>query len=481
VGRREKVLLLDRDPAGVQAVSEALSAWGFSVEAPVPPELAGANPASEGYSVAIVDLDALDIGGERGAGRLATLKQELPETEIIVTVSRGSIEAAVEAMREGAYDYLLKPLDLERLPVLVERAMERRRLAEENRRLRQRLTLKDEYGKVVGKSARISAVYEVVAQVASTNATVLLSGESGTGKELVAKAIHRRSDRRERPFISINCGALPEGLLESELFGFERGAFTGAVEAKAGKFEMAHGGTLLLDEVGEMSPKTQVEFLRVLQEKEFRRLGGERLIRVDVRIIASTNKDLLEEVKGGNFRQDLYYRLAVVPIPLPSLRERPEDIPLLVDSFLQEFAEINRKPAKKISREALELLNRYHWPGNIRELRNVIERITVIVDSPVVRPEHLPPEITGGRLDRSGSSLHIPLGTPLKRVEEMIIRRTIEEVGGHREKAARILGISPRTLQYKIARYGLARRSHGVKKSGRPDEPSPTASAQRSA
>ncbi len=478
--RREKVLVLDRDPVALQAVAEALGASGYSVEAPHLPELRGLHLALNPYAVAIVDLEA-GLAQEKGLRLLSVLKQELPETEIIVTVAQGSIEAAVEAMREGAYDYLLKPLDLERLPVLVERALERRRLADENRRLRLRLTLKDEYGKVVGKSARISAVYEVVAQVAATNATVLITGESGTGKELVAQAIHRRSDRRDRPFISINCGALPEGLLESELFGFERGAFTGAVGAKPGKFELAHGGTLLLDEVGEMSPKTQVEFLRVLQEKEFRRLGGERLIRVDVRIIASTNKDLLEEVKAANFRQDLYYRLAVVPIHLPPLRERPEDIPLLVDSFFQEFAEMNRKPLKRISREALELLIRYHWPGNIRELRNVVERMTVIVDSPVIRPEHLPREITGGRLEKSGSSLHFPLGTPLKRVEELVIRRTIEEVGGHREKAARMLGISPRTLQYKIARYGLARRPRPAKKQARPPEPSPAPSTRTSA
>ncbi|MCI0409707.1 MAG: sigma-54 dependent transcriptional regulator [Acidobacteria bacterium] len=478
--RREKVLVLDRDPVALHAVAEALGARGYSVEAPDPPELRGLHLALNPYAVAIVDLEA-GLAQEKGLRLLSVLKQELPETEIIVTVSQGSIEAAVEAMREGAYDYLLKPLDLERLPVLVERALERRRLADENRRLRLRLTLKDEYGKVVGKSARISSVYEIAAQVAATNATVLLTGESGTGKELVAQAIHRRSDRRDRPFISINCGALPEGLLESELFGFERGAFTGAVEAKPGKFELAHGGTLLLDEVGEMSPKTQVEFLRVLQEKEFRRLGGERLIRVDVRIIASTNKDLLEEVKAANFRQDLYYRLAVVPIHLPPLRERPEDIPLLVDSFFQEFAEMNRKPVKRISREALDLLIRYHWPGNIRELRNVVERMTVIVDSPVIRPEHLPREMTGGRIEKNGSNLHVPLGTPLKRVEELVIRRTIEEVGGHREKAARLLGISPRTLQYKIARYGLARRPRPAKKQASPQEPSPAPSTRTSA
>jgi two-component system response regulator AtoC len=449
-----KVLVLDPDAGQRQAVAGSLSARGLSVEAPERHEKATERLAKNAYGLVIVDLDML--GGD-WATRLSELKQQAPETEIIVTASRGSIESAVEAIREGAYDYLLKPLDLGRLPVLAERALETRRLAEENRNLRQRLSLKDEYGNVVGKSERITEVYEVVAQVASTSATVLLTGESGTGKELVAKAIHKRSDRRDQPFITINCGALPEGLLESELFGFEKGAFTGAVESKPGKIELADGGTLLLDEVGEMSPKTQVEFLRVLQEKEFRRLGGEKLIHVDVRIIAATNKDLLEEVKEGRFRQDLYYRLAVVPIHMPPLSDRREDIPLLVDAFLKEFAQMNRRRGKKISREALEILMHYDWPGNIRELRNVIERMTVTVDSATIRPEHLPAEVVTS--DGGTRQIYIPLGTSLKKVEEIVIRKTMAELTDHRQKAAKILGISPRALHYKIAQYGMARKS----------------------
>ena len=389
---------------------------------------------------------------------LSRLKQSAPETEFILTTQEGegSVEAAVAAMREGAFDYLVKPLDPNRLPVLVHKALERRRLSGENRSLRQRLSLKDECGKVVGKSRLITEVYEVASQVADTSATALLTGDSGTGKELVAKAIHQRSRRRDRPFVSINCGALPEGLLESELFGFERGAFTGAIDAKPGRFELADGGTLFLDEVGEMSPKTQVEFLRVLQEREFRRLGGDKLVRVDVRIIAATNKDLLKEVEAGRFRQDLYYRLAVVPIHLPSLRERKEDIPLLVDAFLQEFASMSKKPAKRFSREAMETLSHYDWPGNIRELRNIIERLTVTVHAGTIRPEHLPREMVqeGG----SGRQIFIQLGTPLRKVEEIVIRRTLEELTDHRQKAATILGISPRALHYKIARYGVRRK-----------------------
>ncbi len=451
--RGVKILVLDPDPSQRNAIHDRLTARQFSVEAPERYEKATERLGKNAYGLVIIDLDML--GGDRAAG-LSELKKQSPETEIIVTANHGSMESVVEAIREGAYDYLLKPLDLGRLPVLVQRALERRRLAAENRSLRQRLSLKDEYGNVVGKSERITEVYEVVAQVAATTATVLLTGASGTGKELVAKAIHNRSDRRDRPFITINCGALPEGLLESELFGFERGAFPGEAEPKAGKFELAHGGTLLLDEVGEMSPKTQVEFLRVLQDKEFRRLGGEKLFRVDVRIIAATDKDLMEEVESGSFRRDLYYRLAVVLIHMPPLFDRREDIPLLVDTFLKEFAQMNRKRPKKISREALEILMHYDWPGNIRELRNVIERLTVTVDAAIIRVEHLPPEVVATK--GVARQIYIPLGTPLKKVEEIVIRKTLEEVTDHRQKAAQVLGISPRALHYKIARYGMVRK-----------------------
>jgi DNA-binding NtrC family response regulator len=452
----ESVLVLDAEAAERRRISEWLAARGFAVEQSKQLDVAA---RLERYGLAIVDVDLMP---RDWVSKLARLKADHPDTEIILTTRAGEnlVEAAVEAMRQGAYDYLVKPLDPNRLPVLAQKALERRRLSGENRSLRERLSLKDEYGRVVGKSRSITDVYDTVDQVAATAATALLTGESGTGKELVAKAIHRRSARPGK-FVSINCGALPEGLLESELFGFERGAFTGAVEAKAGKIEMADGGTLFLDEVGEMSPKTQVEFLRVLQERDFRRLGGERLIRVDVRLIAATNKDLLAEVRDGRFRQDLYYRLAVVPIHLPPLRERREDIPLLVDAFLGEFASINRKQRKRVATRTMELLARYSWPGNIRELRNVIERLTVTVASSTIRPEHLPPEILGEE-PSSTRRISIRVGTPLRKVEELVIRKTLEDVSDHRQKAARILGISPRALHYKLARYGVPRKSRAV-------------------
>ncbi len=456
--RSERVLVLDAVPSERREISTWLADRGLTA--------AGGGRLQEEdlsrYGLAIVSIELLEADW---ASQLFRLKKVAPETEIILTQSgEGSVTTAVLAMRQGAYDYLVKPLDPTRLPVLAQKALERRRLSEENRALRERLSLKDEYAKIVGKSRRITEVYEVAEQVANTSATTLLTGESGTGKELVAKAIHQRSGRRARPFVSINCGALPEDLLESELFGFERGAFTGAVDSKEGRIEMADSGTLFLDEVGEMSRKTQVEFLRVLQEREFRRLGGEKLIRVDVRIIAATNKDLLTEVEEGRFRQDLYYRLAVVPIHLPSLRERREDIPLLVGGFLNEFALANRKAVKRISRDAVELLAHYDWPGNVRELRNVIERLTVTIEESTIRPQHLPPEIaTAGAAARQ---IFIRLGTSLAKVEEIVIRRTLEEVTDHRQKAARVLGISPRALHYKIARYGVPRKRPAAGRKG---------------
>ncbi len=457
----ERVLVLDAASADRNTTAEWLSARGLVVD------VSGDPPGRDlpRYGLAVVAMELLEPDWPQ---QLGALKRSAPETEFILTtrVGRGSVETAVSAIREGAYDYLVKPLDPTRLPVLAEKALERRRLSEENRSLRERLSLKDEYGNVVGKSRQITEVYEIAGQVAGTTATALLTGESGTGKELVAQAIHKRSGRRDRPFVSINCGALPEGLLESELFGFERGAFTGAIHSKPGRFELADGGTLFLDEVGEMSPKTQVEFLRVVQEREFRRLGGDKLIRVDVRIIAATNKDLLQEVSEGRFRQDLYYRLAVVPIHLPSLRERREDIPLLVDAFLSEFARGGGKTPRRLSRDALEALSHYDWPGNIRELRNVIERLSVTVHDRIIRREHLPSEIVEGQGDNR--QIVIKLGTPLRKVEEIVIRRTLEEITDHRQNAAQILGISARALHYKIARYGVSRKraSSGVGQTG---------------
>jgi len=406
----------------------------------------------EGNPAQLVLTD-LRMPGMGGLEFLRRLKSAWPETEVVVMTAYGSIDTAVEAMRAGAYDYLTKPIDRERFPLVVEKALERQALAHENKKLRDRLETKTRFDQMVGESEALQQVYHLVDMVADSSVTVLLTGESGTGKELVARAIHHKSDRANGPFVTLNCGALPDELFESELFGYEKGAFTGAMITKAGRFELADGGTLLLDEVGELSLKSQVDFLRVLETKEFRRLGGTKLIKVDARIIAATNRNLEEAVKQGDFREDLYYRLNVVPIKLPPLRERGDDVPLLAERFLQEFSAQHHRQPKAVSPEAMRLLRLYGWPGNIRQLRNLMERLVITVQDPAIRPEHLPEDIQASKEDKR--TMVVALGSSLQDIEREAIRRTLAEVTNHREKAAKLLGISLPTLQYKIKEYGI--------------------------
>jgi DNA-binding NtrC family response regulator len=411
--------------------------------------------ALEQLETATADLVLTDLKmpGMGGMEFLRRLKQKWPDTGVLVMTAYGSIDTAVEAMRCGAYDYLTKPIDRERFPLAVEKALERHALAVENKQLKDRLETRKRFDHMVGESEPMQRLYSLVDMVADSDVTVLLMGESGTGKELVARAIHHKSHRADGPFVTLNCGALPENLFESELFGYEKGAFTGATMNKMGRFELADGGTLLLDEVGELSLKSQVDFLRVLETKEFRRLGGTKIVKVDTRIIAATNRNLEEAVKRGDFREDLYYRLNVVPIRLTPLRERGEDIPLLADRFLEEFSAQHHREPKEVSREAMRLLRLYAWPGNIRQLRNLIERMVVTVKDPLLQPEHLPEEIQASRED--ARTMVVSLGSSLKEIEREAIRRTLAEVTNHREKAAKLLGISLRALQYKIKEYGI--------------------------
>jgi DNA-binding NtrC family response regulator len=398
-------------------------------------------------------LTDLKMPGMNGLEFLRKVKHKWPDTEVLVMTAFGSIDTAIEAMRGGAYDYLTKPIDRDRLPLVVEKALERRRLAFENKQLRDRLETRTQYEHMVGKSEPMQQVYNLVEMVAGNDVTVLLTGESGTGKELVARAIHHKSSRANGPFVTLNCGGLPDTLFESELFGYEKGAFTGAVSTKVGRFELADGGTLVLDEVGELSLKSQVDFLRVLETKEFRRLGGTKLITVDARIVAATNRNLEEAVKQGSFREDLYYRLNVVPIRLPPLRQRNDDIPLLTNHFLEKFCSQHHQPPKEISREAMRLLRLYAWPGNIRQLRNLMERLVVTVSDQLVQPAHLPEEIQVSK--EEVRTMVVTLGMPLDEIERDVIGRTLKEVTNHREQAAKLLGISLRTLQYKIKEYGI--------------------------
>lgn len=446
-----KVLIVDDEANIRNALAKLLAKSGYAVKSAANVAEGLAMLDSNPFDLVLTDLR---MAGDGGLELLREVKRRDSRVEVIVMTAYGTVETAVQAMKEGAYDYIEKPVNVDRLPLLLQRALERRSLAEDNKRLRAVVSAREEYGNLVGRSEKITQLYGLIEMVAPTQATVLIQGESGSGKELIARALHLRSSRASGPMISLNCGAIPESLLESELFGFERGAFTGADTARPGKIEMADRGTLFLDEVGEMNAKTQVELLRVLESREFRRLGGSKAIAVNIRIIAATNKTLSEEVAAGRFREDLFYRLNVVPIKAPPLRERTADIPVLIARFLQEFGKSYGRPPKRLAREASEVLLQHRWPGNVRELRNLMERLTVTVNDTVVRMEDLPEEYRPA--GRPAATIPIRLGETLEKVEETVIRRTLAELTSHRERAATILGISPRSLHYKLRQYGIA-------------------------
>ncbi len=448
--RSARILVVDDEKNIRTALATILRKEGYDAQAEGNPEIVADLVAAGHFNVVITDLK---MQPRNGIEVLEDIRRRNPESEVVIMTAYATVETAVEAIKKGAYDYVTKPVDPERLKRVIEQILERQSLREENVALRRRLSLKDQYGRLIGASAQMRQIFRTIDGIATTPATVLISGESCTGKELVAKAIHERSPRGNRPFISINCGAIPETLLESELFGSDRGAFTGADRDRPGRIEMASGGTLFLDEVGEMSARTQVDFLMVLQERELRRLGGSRLINVDVRVIAATNKDLQDEIRQGRFREDLYYRLHVVPIHLPPLRERTSDIPLLVHAFSEEFCKAYEKTVKEYTAQSMDLLMKHPWPGNVRELRNVIERITLLVREDTIQPRHVQ-SIIGGMQERQ-DEVTIRLGTPLRVAEETLIRQTLERVTSHRERAAKLLGISPRALHYKLRRYGI--------------------------
>ena len=445
-----KILVVDDEINIREALATILEAEGYEVHAAASAEEAMSKLGEDFFQVVISDMR---MDGGSGMDLLRWIRTDCPETEIILLTAYGSVEDAVEAMKLGAYDYLSKPVDRRRLSLLIGKALEKQRLAEENRSLRRRLSVKEEFSNIIGNSSRIRQIFKIISEVATTNATILITGESGTGKELVARAIHSRSNRRDGPFVTLNCGALPDTLLESELFGYEKGAFTGAAAMKMGRIEMASGGTLFLDEVGDMTPKTQVDLLRALQDREIRRLGGDKLIKVDVRFIAATNKDLAEEIAGKRFREDLYYRLNVVPIVLPALRERKEDIPVLVNAFLEEFSKLHTKEPKKISDRALDLMLQYPWPGNVRELRNVAERMVLLSPNDTLEPRDLPASIGHGQDGRQ--EISIPLNQPLEEMEKAVISSVFSRITRNRRKAADILGISLRTLHNKIHKFHL--------------------------
>lgn len=373
---------------------------------------------------------------------------------VIFISAYSDIKSAVKAIKMGAFDYIQKSFSTEELLITVEKAIERKRLIEENLKLKNQLKKNYELDGIIGKSDKMQVLFSMISRVANSKATVLLTGESGVGKEVFARLIHNRSPRNNKSFVVINCGAIPENLIESELFGHEKGSFTGATYQKTGKFEQADGGTIFLDEIGELPLSMQVKFLRVLQERKFERVGSLDSLDIDVRIIAATNKNLFEEVKKGNFREDLYYRLNVVHIQIPPLRERKEDIPLLAESFLDKFSKEYNKNLKFIDLDAMNLLVQYHWKGNVRELRNVIERAVVVAEEKeeVLFKKHLPPQIIGKENDTKDE---MKSQMTLKEYEKFIINNTLKQVDGNKTKASEILGIKRQTLYNKIKEYGL--------------------------
>ena len=443
--RRVKILVVDDEAVIRESLRDWLSDVGHQVLTAENGPQALEIIQREGLGIVIADLV---MPGMDGVELMKKSKELSPNIEVIIITAYGSIPTAITAMREGAYDYIEKPFCPERVELLIEKLVEHQELIEENLSLHQKLDDRYRFENIIAKSSKMQQVIEVIKVVAKSNATVLITGETGTGKELVARAIHSQSHRCGKPFVAVSCAALPESLLESELFGHEKGSFTGAYTQKKGKFEVANRGTLFLDEIGEMSANIQVHLLRVLEEKEFTRVGGNEPIKVDVRVISATNRDVKEAAVNGQFREDLYYRLNVVNIELPPLRERREDIPLLAQHFLKKFALENQKEIAGFSPEATDYLLRYEWPGNVRELENAIERAVILAKNPFVNVADLPQQ-------NLVPACSISLEGNLKQVEKNHIQNVLTETGGNYTEAARILGISRMTLYNRTKAYGL--------------------------
>jgi DNA-binding NtrC family response regulator len=404
-----------------------------------------------------VDLVVTDLKlpGMNGLEFLQAIKRQNAVLPVVVMTAFGSVETAVEAMKAGASDYVLKPFSLSEMRMVIRKELDVHKLREENRSLREALGKRYEHPNVVARSAKMQEVLATVGRVAPTNSTVLLGGESGVGKDLIARAVHEKSRRASGPFIKINSSAIPENLLESELFGYEKGAFTGAGASKPGKFELADKGTLFLDEIGDVPLAIQVKLLRVLQEREFERLGGTRTVKVDVRLVAATNRDLREALEQGTFREDLYYRLNVVPIDIAPLRQRKEDIPDLVNLFVSRFAGDSGKPVEGITPEAMQILVNYHWPGNVRELQNIIERACALAKGTVLKVEDIHLDTRPARAV-NGSGNFLPEGMTLEQWEDEMILESLRRANGNKSQAARLLGLSRNALRYRLSKIGIA-------------------------
>lgn len=448
------ILVIDDKESMRNMLAKTLEAEGYEVDIARDGEIGLEKAKERRFDLVLTDLKLPKMDG---LSVLSSLKDSDPETAVIVMTAYGTIETAVQAIKQGAFDFLAKPFDVDHLNVLIQRALENRRLLAENVLLREELAHSLGFTEIIGKSEKMKEVTRLVKKVASSDTTVLLLGESGTGKELFARAIHSLSPRKKEPYVAINCAAIPRELLENELFGSEKGAYTGAVTRKMGKFEIAEKGTIFLDEIGDLDIALQAKILRVLQEKRFERLGGTKTIDVDVRVIAATNYDLKKAIEKKTFREDLYYRLSVFPINIPPLRERSEDIPELADFFIQKYCLEMKKEKKSLSKDALSLMDKYHWPGNVRELENTIERAIILCEGKKILPEHLAIRLP------SNSDIRLREGAGLKEVgqhaqaeaEKAMILRVLNQTRGNKRKTSDILKIDYTTLFEKIKKYNI--------------------------
>jgi DNA-binding NtrC family response regulator len=446
-----RILVADDEEASRKGLRALLANWGYEVE-----EAADGQDALDKAATFLPQLVVADVLMPRldGLGLLAALRTDFPLVTVILLTGHATVETAVAAMKQGAYDYLTKPVDLPRLRILIEKALEKGEALREVRLLRRQLQAVWGSGKLVGTSRTMQEVYRLVDLAAPTSAPVLITGESGTGKELVARSLHELSPRARGPFVAVNCSAIPDTLLESEIFGHEKGAFTGALERRLGCFELAHGGTLFLDEIAEMSPSTQAKFLRILQDGTVRRLGGKTELSVDTRVLAATNRDPLRSIKEGSLREDLYYRLNVFSFALPPLRERREDVPLLIEAFIEEFNGKYGKQIRSVDDVTRRTLLAHPWPGNVRELRNTLERAVIVCDADLVALHHLPPGLTHAAPGGEDDGIALQVGVTVEEAERLLILKTLATVGNNKARAAGILGISVKTLHNKLNRYG---------------------------
>ncbi|MHC4269901.1 MAG: sigma-54-dependent transcriptional regulator [Planctomycetota bacterium] len=458
--KKPRILLIDDDKNTANGLRKILLQDGYDTSCVYTGNEALNLIDTKHFDIVITDMKLPDISG---FSIIEKVKKKDTDIPVIMITAFSSLQTAIDAMKKGADDYLTKPVNIDELELILKKIWEKQLLILQNRELRQKLNDKYGFSGLIGNTPEMQLVFKTITEIAPTAATVLIYGETGTGKELVAHAIHYNSDRKDEPFIALHCASLSEGVLESELFGHEKGAFTGAVNQRRGRFELADGGSLFLDEIGELNSHVQIKLLRVLETGCFERVGGEKTLESDVRIIAATNKDLEKEIKEGRFREDLYYRLNVINLRIPSLRERREDIGLLADSFLIKYVTKNKKDVNRFSAQSAKILNNYDWPGNVRELENAVERAVVMAKNELIEPDNLPSNINQSLRKARKDTFRIPSGTTMKAIEKKAILEALQTTNGSKSKAAKILGISTRKIEYKIKEWTQSKELNELK------------------